>query len=224
MKVAATRQLVVKSICHTVLLPSTERSNTISQTMNTPSAIRPAAKMPQACEMALTTLMNLSIAAIRGASNAAARSLHRERLVDQLLAVGHTLGELGVGALFREIDPDVEVGVGELDDLDVMVVEQLDGRRIDAVGLAFIERLRVLSGLEDGGLLRLVELVEALLRHQHRLVHEPQRVGAGLGQALDHLVEAHRAEGGEAGVVAVEHAGVEAVVDLVRRRADDAGA
>ena len=49
-------------------------------------------------------------------------STSRERFVDQLLAVGHFLGELGVRALLaRNLEPRVVFGVGERDDLDAVV-------------------------------------------------------------------------------------------------------
>src|SRR5579859_3851760 len=123
---------------------STKRTNTISQTMTTPSAISPAAKKPQSCETNLTTRMKRSTVFRPGPAPLPKRNggrasprerrppvrgpslLDRERLVDQLLAVRDVLGELGVGTLLRHGDPLVEFGLGEALDLDAVVLVRLD--------------------------------------------------------------------------------------------------
>src|SRR5438132_6739309 len=107
MKVAATRQLVTKSVCQTVLVPSTERSNTISQTTKTPSAIRPAATMPEAREMASIILMNR----VMGEPPQPARLFHRQGLIEQMLSVRHVLRKLYIGCLLGESEPFIELRV-----------------------------------------------------------------------------------------------------------------
>src|SRR3954464_7151888 len=52
-------------------------------------------------------------------------SLDAERRVDELLAFGHFLGELGIRALLGEADPCVVLGRRERDDLDLVLLERL---------------------------------------------------------------------------------------------------
>src|SRR5665213_1103124 len=165
MKVAATRQLVVKSPCQMVLLPSTERSNTISQTTKTPMAIRPAAKMPQACETVLTALMNASMreCGVGAGKSPTALLFNRQGFVEQLLPVRHFLGVIGIGRLLGEREPDVELRIGQCHDLDVVVLECLDRLVVHGFRLGLVIGLGVLPGLENRRLLLLVERVEVLL-------------------------------------------------------------
>src|SRR5690242_4557531 len=58
--------------------------------------------------------------------------LHRQRFVDQLLAVRHFLRELGVGALLRDLEPLVILGRRQRDDLDVVLLEHLDHLVVEA--------------------------------------------------------------------------------------------
>src|ERR687887_41732 len=94
---------------------------TISQTITTLAAIKPAAKTPQICEISVTPRMNCSMCRpprprtrrpARGAPPVALRSaaalFDRERLLDQLLAVRNFGGELFVGALLGDLNPSLE--------------------------------------------------------------------------------------------------------------------
>src|SRR5512138_2416080 len=104
---------------------------TMSTMTSTPSAMRPAAITPATREARVTPRMKASIPSpIRPAENPpAARTLlfDRQRFFDQLLAVGHILGELGVCAFLRHCDPCVVVGVAQRHDLDLVILERLDG-------------------------------------------------------------------------------------------------
>src|SRR5690349_14414307 len=97
-----------------VVCPRTYRTNTISQTTTTLSAINPAAKTPVAWESLRTAAMKRS-----------ATLLHAQRFVDELLAVGHFLRELRVRALARDLEPRVVLGRRERDDFDVVLLERL---------------------------------------------------------------------------------------------------
>src|SRR5438874_9855204 len=104
---------------------------------------------------------------------AATALLDRERFVDQLLAVRDFLRELLVGALLRDGDPVVVLGRRERHDLDVMLLERLHHLVVEAPGFLLEIILCFLAGGEERLPLLLVEAIEGLLRHEHRLVHEP---------------------------------------------------
>src|SRR5579884_4361352 len=91
---------------------------------------------------------------------------HRECFVDQLLTVRHVLGEFGVRALLGDLDPGLILRVVQRDDLDVVIAECLDRFLVHVVGLRFVIGLRLLARLYHGVLLLLVQLLEALFRHQ----------------------------------------------------------
>jgi hypothetical protein len=93
------------------------------------------------------------------------------------------------------------------------LLEGVDHLGVETLGLAGHVVLGLFAGGHQCILLGLVELVPALLRHQDRLVHEPQRVVAGLGQALDLLVDAVGDEAAGAGVGGIEDAGLHRLVD-----------
>src|SRR3954468_4979622 len=148
------------------------RTNTISHTTSTPSAISPAAIKPQSCET------------FRIAWTKRSKLLDAQRLVDQLLAVGYVLRELLVGALLRDLEPLVVLGRCQRHHLDLVVLEHLDHLFVEARRFLGEVGLRLLPRLYQHLLLLLVQAVEGLLRHKHRLVHEPQRVVARRGDAL----------------------------------------
>src|SRR2546421_10644380 len=109
-------------------------------TTSTPRAIRPAAMKPHSCETALTARTKLSKGRVHrgvGTTNKGRLAppfdvpgpralLDAQRRVDQLLAVRHFLGELGVGALPRNSEPLVVFGRGQRDHLDLVLLERLD--------------------------------------------------------------------------------------------------
>jgi len=74
---------------------------------------------------------------------------------------------------------------------------------------------------EECVLLALVQPAEALLRHQHRLVHEPERVFSRRREAFHLLVDAERTKLPELRVGRIGDPGLQRVVDLVRRYRDD---
>src|ERR1022692_1564644 len=111
-----------------------------------------------------------------------------QRFVNQLLAVRDVLGELHVGALLRDLDPLVVLRVAQTLDLDAVVLVSLNRRLVDRFRLVFVVLMRFLSGLDKRVMLLLVELVEALFRHEQGLVHHPQRVSAWYGQAFCLLI------------------------------------
>src|SRR6185312_16614247 len=150
-----------------VVRPKTYRSTTMSQMTSTARPIMSAAATPAAREASRTPLMNVS-------KPGRPRLLHRERFVDQLLPVGDVLGEARVGALLRHVEPGVVVGVGECHDLLLVVLEGLDRLLVHRVGLALVVGLCLLARVQERLLLLLVQAVEALLGHEHRLVHEPE--------------------------------------------------
>src|SRR5678815_458566 len=135
--------------------------NTIWQTTSTPSAMSAAATTPHSCETRLT------------ASAKRATSLDAEGLVDQLLAVRYVLAELRVRALARHLHPFVVLRRRERHHLDVVVLENLDHFVVEPLCLAGKEFLRLAPRLRQHVLLLLVQAAEALLLHEHRLVHEP---------------------------------------------------
>src|SRR5690349_6634729 len=100
------------------------------QTTRTTAAIRPAAKKPQSCE---SNRMPRAYACILVPSPIARgrqpppplrrrRLFHRQRFVDQLLAVRHFFGELGVRALLGHLEPLVVFLRRERHNLDVMLL------------------------------------------------------------------------------------------------------
>src|SRR5213079_3277831 len=95
--------------------------NTISQTTTTPSAMSPAATTPATRETHRTAPTKRSSPSPRRSP----MSLHAERRVDQLLAVGDFLGELGIRALFGDLDPRVVLRRRERDHLDLVLLERL---------------------------------------------------------------------------------------------------
>src|SRR5690242_21714844 len=113
-------------------------------TTSTPTPMRPAATTPEARERARTARTNASTPPRRLLR--VIGSLDRERLVDQLLAVGHILGELLVGALLRHADPVVVLGGRERDDLDVVLLERLHHLVVEALGFLGEVVLRLLAG------------------------------------------------------------------------------
>src|SRR5712691_2390110 len=176
-------------------------------TTSTPAAIMPAATKPQSCEIRRTALTKRCVGAgtagllpWRWAGRAApAREtralLDAQRGVDELLAVRHFLGELIVGALLGDLDPLVVLGRGERHHLDLVILEGPDHLVVQPLCFPREVGFRFLARGAEHVLLLLAQARQALLRHEHRLVHEPQRVVAGRGEALHLLVDA---EGNEA--------------------------
>src|SRR5262247_2202292 len=163
-------------------------------TTSTPSAIRPAAMKPHSCDTRLTAVTKpLTFLP------PAWPLLDRERLVDQPLAVGHFLGELRERARLRDLEPRVELRRSHGHDLDLVLLERLDHLVVEALRLLGEVFLRLPPRLDEHVLLGLGEAREGLLRHQHRLVHEPQRVVARRRKALHLLVDAERDEAARAG-------------------------
>src|SRR5262249_42668605 len=138
-------------------------------TTSTPAAISPAATKPHSCDSRLTAVTKRSTGLPEPL-----RLLDRERLVDQLLAVGHFLRELVVGAAARDLDPLLVLGWRQGHDLHLVVLEGLDHLVVQALRLLGEILLRLLPRLDERVLLRLGEAREGFLRHQQRLVHEPQ--------------------------------------------------
>src|ERR1051325_7425124 len=94
------------------------------QTTSTPAAISPAATKPQSCD---SSRMPRTYACIPGPSpDERGLLFHRQRLVDQLLAVRNFLGELGVRAFLRDLQPQVVFLRRKRHHLDVVVLEHLD--------------------------------------------------------------------------------------------------
>src|SRR5215472_9859933 len=154
-------------------------------TTSTPSAIRPAATKPHSCDTRLTAVTKPLTFLPAG------RTLFdRERLLDQLLAVGHFLGELRERAGLGDFEPRVELRRAHGHDLDLVLLERLDHLVVEALRLLGEVLLRLPPRLDEHVLLGLGEAREGLLRHQHRLVHEPKRVLAWRGEALHLLVDA----------------------------------
>lgn len=117
--------------------------------------------------------------------------------------------------LLGEVEPSVVIRVAQRDHFHLVVFECLEGLRVHRIGLALVISLGVLAGLDDGVLLRFAEAVKARLRHQHRLVHEPQGIVAWPGQAIGHFVEPRGRKRAKAGIGAGDDAGLERVVDFV---------
>src|SRR3979490_2324207 len=159
-------------------------------TTSTPSAISPAAMNPHSCETALTARTKLSMGGMRivwaGTINkgrlAPPFDMHcpalfdAQRRVDQFLSVRNFLGALRVRALPGHFDPLVVFGGRQRDHLDLVLLQGLDHLVVQALGFLGEIRLGLLARLEERVLLAFVQAAEALLRHQHRLVHEPKRV------------------------------------------------
>src|SRR5689334_7461208 len=105
--------------------------------------MRPAAAMPSSCDTTRTARANASNR-LGGAAGAAACAgtgrllLDAQRLVDELLAVGDVLRELGIRALLREVDPLVVLVVGKALDLDAVVAVGLDRGLVDGFGLVLV--------------------------------------------------------------------------------------
>src|SRR5215831_14541286 len=97
-------------------------------TTSTPSAIRPAATKPHSCDTRLTAVTKpfTSLPPARPL-------LDRERLLDQLLAVGHFLGELHERAGLRDLEPRVEFRRAHGHDLDLVLLEHLDHLVVEAL-------------------------------------------------------------------------------------------
>src|SRR5258708_11465617 len=160
------------------------------QTTSTPKPISPAATKPHSCETRLTTRTKLSmgmgtrrqVGTINKGRLAPPFDVQglalfdAQRRVDQFLSVRNFLGELRIRAFPGDLDPLVVFGGRQRDHLDLVLLEYLDHLVIQALGLFREVRLRFPAGREQHVLLLLVEPAEALLRHQHRLVPEPQRV------------------------------------------------
>src|SRR5262245_54850038 len=175
--------------------------NTISQTITTLAAISPAAKTTQICEISVTPRMKMSMYAPSGPRTrrpagrpagrlrSGAALLDRERLVDQLLAIRYFGGELLIGAVLRDLDPGLVFLGRQRDHFDIVLFEDRDHFIVEALGRLVEVILRLLSSVHQRVLLLFLEPVKASLRHQHRLVHEPQGVVAGRGDALDLLVD-----------------------------------
>src|SRR5215213_1934347 len=103
-------------------------------TTSTAAAIKPAAMIPQTCEMRVTIQMKRSMCPPTHAQRACSAgapagrpggqaSLHGERRVDQLLAVRHLAGEVLVRAVLRDLDPGVVLGARHGRDLDVVLLK-----------------------------------------------------------------------------------------------------
>src|SRR5712691_9255328 len=109
------------------------------------AAIRPAANTPQICDSSVTPRMNRSIGrplvparqVTAGGSVRRPRPIRlfdRERLVDQLLAVGNFGGELLVGAVLGDLDPGVVFRRGQGRDLDIVLLEGGDHLVVETPG------------------------------------------------------------------------------------------
>src|SRR5262245_31461659 len=107
-------------------------------TTSTPSAISPAATKPHSSDTRLTAVTKpfKSLPRTR-------RLLDRQRLVDQLLAVRDFLGELGVGAFARDLEPLVVLGGRERDHLHLVVLERLHHLVVQALRLLGEKLLRL---------------------------------------------------------------------------------
>src|SRR5581483_4707409 len=108
--------------------------NTIWQTIITLAAIKPAANRPQARDTSVMPRIKRSIgerfplapAKRIGGFNrrsSCSVSFHRQRFIDQLLAVGHFARELFIGAVLRDLQPRVVFGGTQGGDLDVVLLE-----------------------------------------------------------------------------------------------------
>src|SRR3954465_13016594 len=95
-----------------------------------------AANQPSASETRRTATTKASTTAL----------LDGERLVDQLLSVGHFLGELVVRAFLRHLHPPLVLGAGERDDLDVVLLEGLDHLVVEPLRFFREVVLRLLAG------------------------------------------------------------------------------
>src|SRR5215510_3049942 len=168
---------VTKSVCQIVFSLSTYRINTISQTITTLAASKPAANTPQICESSVTprTYRSMYRPLIPGHTTTggwappvvAIRSslFDRECLVDQLLSVGNFGGELLVGAVLSDLDPGVVFRRRQGDHLDIVFLEGSDHLVVEALGRLIEVILGFLPSLDQRVLLLLVEPVEAPLRH-----------------------------------------------------------
>src|SRR5262245_742740 len=150
--------------------------NTISQTITTLAASKPAANTPQICESSVTPRTNRSMyrplspvtrRPAVGPPVVAIRSslFDRERLVDQLLSVGNFGGELFVGAVLSDLDPGVVFRRRQGDHLDIVFLEGSDHLVVEALGRLIEVILGFLPSLDQRVPLLLVEPVEAPLRH-----------------------------------------------------------
>src|SRR5690348_6740273 len=115
-------------------------------TTSTPSAMSPAAMYPHSCDTRLTAVTKRFTDPPGGP---AALLLDRERLVDQLFAVGHFLGELRVGAVAGDLHPFVVFLGRHRDHLDLVLLERLDHLVVQALGLLREILLGFLSGREQ---------------------------------------------------------------------------
>src|SRR5918994_4487571 len=77
------------------------------------------------------------------------RLLDRERLVDQLVAAGHLLGEVLVGRLLGEIEPGVELLLAHARDLDARLLEGIDELLIEPLGSIEEVVLGLLAGIQQ---------------------------------------------------------------------------
>src|SRR5262249_42237452 len=147
--------------------------NTISQTITTLAASKPAANTPQICEIRVTTRMNRSIlsplplprshddrqARPAGPSRSAAALFDRKRLVDQLLSVGDFSSELLIGTVLGDFDPGVVFLRRQRDHVDIVLLEDRDHFVVEAFrGLVEVV-FRLLSAGDERVLLLLVKLV-----------------------------------------------------------------
>src|SRR5262245_7354428 len=144
--------------------------NTISQTITTLAASKPAANTPQICESSVTPRTNRSIyrPLIPGHTTTVGPPVvaipsflfDGERFVDQLLSVGNFGGELLVGAFLGDLDPGVVFRRREGDHLDIVLLEGSDHLVVETLGRLIEVILGFLPSLDQRVLLLLVEPVE----------------------------------------------------------------
>src|SRR5262249_15892287 len=129
---------------------------------------------PQSCESALTMRMNKSItplpAPVPLTGSAGLRVtgrhcrealLHRQGLIDELLAVWHLLAEFFVRTGLRHLDPGVVLFRRHRGDFDVVLLECSDHVIVELFGSAVEELFGLLAGFDESILLLLIEPVEA---------------------------------------------------------------
>src|SRR4051794_33446060 len=112
------------------------------QTTSTAAAIKPAAMIPHSCEIILTVRMKRSMRpparpwCLTAAGGGRGRRIlvEGERLLDQLLAVRHFVGELLVRALLRDLDPGLVFRRCQRRDFDVVLLECVDHFVVEFLG------------------------------------------------------------------------------------------